>query len=102
MPNNSININNLLKFKINRDKLKNNNTSVPLNDRSSAAPAKSTFEAPKQCPRNSLHIDTGARAAQMKVSPMFRVQTTDEFVQATSELLGQDNVRLPVENVGIM
>jgi hypothetical protein len=34
----------------------------------------------------------------MKVSPMFWVQTSDEFVQAASELLGQDNVRLPVEN----
>lgn len=45
-----------------------------------------------------LRIDTGARAAQMKVSPMFWVQTSDEFVQAASELLGQDNVRLPLEN----
>jgi hypothetical protein len=41
---------------------------------------------------------TPAPKPQMKVSPMFRVQTTDEFVQAASELLGQDNVRLPVEN----
>jgi hypothetical protein len=49
-----------------------------------------------------LRIDTGARAAQMKVSPTFWVQPSDEFVQAASELLGQDNVRLPVNNVEIM
>lgn len=45
-----------------------------------------------------LSIDTGTRAAQMRVSPTYWVEPNDEFVQAAVELLGQDKVRLPVEN----